>query len=296
MKLPFVVQLTSSQCQLLKQALEEKEFQFSQPQYTLFQAKLSGVVCTLYSSGKLVVQGREAQEFIEFFLEPEILQNFASSQRDLRPRIGVDESGKGDIFGPLCVAGVYAPDTKALDKLYASSIQDSKKLADKQIKSLAKLIKSCCVYHIITLVPQKYNELYAQFRNLNSLLAWGHATVIGKLAPKPNASDTVFAISDQFAASEAVLLNALKRKKIQLPLIQRTKAEQDVVVASASILAREAFLTTLEHLEQIYHLKLPKGASDQVKAMLKTIVREQGKEVLSALCKLHFKPCQELLS
>lgn len=291
----FVTHLDPSLCDDLRSRLQEKGFVFSQPPYTLFQARSSSVCCTLYTSHTLVVQGKGTQEFVEFFLEPEILQTFSLGyeERDLRARIGVDESGKGDFFGPLCVAGVLAKNEEEIAKLYDAGIQDSKKLTDRQNHNFAQQIRSICAHDILIIYPQKYNELYAKFRNLNSLLAWGHATVIHNLSEV--SSSVEFAISDQFASSEQVLIQALKRKKCSLPLIQRTKAEQDVVVAAASILARDAFVTALQKLELQYSVRLPKGASQAVKDMAKDIAAFHGKDVLSSVCKTHFKTFEEVL-
>ena len=296
MSVPFVTQLSPSLYGLLKSRLEEKGFEFSYPPHTIFLARSSSVSCALYSSGKLVVQGQGSQEFIEFFLEPEILLTFScpDTQKDLRPRLGVDESGKGDFFGPLCIAGVFASSKEILQKLYNTGIRDSKLLKDTQIISLAKNIRSLCTYKLLVLYPQKYNELYQKFQNLNLLLAWAHATIIDELSPHP--AENVFAISDQFASSESILLNALKKKHVSIPVVQTTHAEQDIVVAAASILAREAFISAIEQLEKQFSVKLPKGASAQVKAAGKSIVHSLGKDILPLVCKTHFKTFHEILS
>ncbi|WP_366223739.1 ribonuclease HIII [Chlamydia buteonis] len=294
MSTPFVTTLSPSLHGLLKDRLEEKGFILTQPQHTIFQARSPSVSCTLYNSGKLVVQGKGSQEFIDFFLEPEILLTFTHNrmEKDLRPRLGVDESGKGDFFGPLCIAGVYARDVETLKNLYKTKIQDSKMLNDNQILSLAKTIRACSTYDVMILYPEKYNELYAKFHNLNILLAWAHATIIDQLAPRP--SGEVFAISDQFASSESILLQALRKKNTDISVIQRVRAEQDIVVAAASILAREAFINTITKLEQRFSVKLPKGASAHVKSAGKTILNTQGKEILSLVCKTHFKTFYEI--
>ena len=126
MSSPFVSQLSPSLFALLRDKLEKKGFHISIPPHTVFQGRSPSVSCTVYQSGKIVVQGKGTQEFVEFFLEPEILCSFSipNTQQDLRPRIGVDESGKGDFFGPLCTAGVYAPSAKAIEALYQTTICD----------------------------------------------------------------------------------------------------------------------------------------------------------------------------
>lgn len=125
-------------------------------------------------------------------------------------------------------------------------------------------------------------------------MAWAHATIIDELSPHP--AENVFAISDQFASSESILLNALKKKHVNIPVVQTTHAEQDIVVAAASILAREAFISAIEQLEKQFSVKLPKGASAQVKAAGKSIVHSLGKDILPLVCKTHFKTFHEILS
>lgn len=121
MSVPFVTQLSPSLYGLLKSRLEEKGFEFSYPPHTIFLARSSSVSCALYSSGKLVVQGKGSQEFIEFFLEPEILLTFScpDTQKDLRPRLGVDESGKGD-FLVRCVLQGYSLPVKKFFKNFTT--------------------------------------------------------------------------------------------------------------------------------------------------------------------------------
>lgn len=293
---PFVTQIPSSLHDPLKDLLTSRGFTFTQPAYTVFQAKLrTGISCTLYTSGKLVIQGKGAQEFIEFVLEPELLFRIQAPTRtdmNLSLHIGTDESGKGDFFGPLCIAGALPKTEQDLVALYQTEIQDSKKIRNEKILTLGNIIRKHCLCKVIILYPERYNTLYTQFNNLNRLLAWGHATVIHDLAPKPLGS--VFAIADQFASSEAVLLTALRKKHTDIQLIQKTHAEQDIVVAAASILAREAFILSIRKLENQYQVSLPMGASASVVTAAKKILRTQGLETLSKLCKTHFKTFQEI--
>lgn len=284
----FVAEIDMHLADKLLHDLKEKDFEITSPPHTRFSAKKKGLTCTLYESGKLVVQGKEQAEFIEFYLEPQILGSFAYSHPmagvDLTPRIGIDESGKGDFFGPLCVAGVYAT-PENLAQLQAIGVRDSKRLTDIQIAKLAKQIKEVCLYHIIRINPVKYNEIYANFKNLNRLLAWGHATAIEQLVSKSGCQEVLI---DQFA-DEWVVESALKRKNLTVRLSQRHRAEQDLVVAAASILARQAFLEGLEKLSQEIGLTLPKGASQATIEAGKKIVAKWGEEKLLQVCKQHFK-------
>lgn len=286
-------------------------FTLTTPQYTKFSAAKKGISCTLYTSGKLVVQGKNMAEFIEFYLEP-LLHSFTFTYPQLEnleratsikpetgidaaddhlfPHIGIDESGKGDYFGPLCVAGVYA-DVAGIGKLKTLGVKDSKTFSDAAILKLGKAIKAICTYHIVKINPQKYNELYDQFKNLNNLLAWGHATVIEQLVAKTQCSDIVI---DQFA-NEKVVLTALSRKKLKLNVTQRHRAEADVVVAAASILARETFLLGLAMLGEEFSMKLPKGASAATIAAGRQFVAKYGREELEKIGKLHFKTTSVIL-
>lgn len=284
----FVATLDLKLAEKLRQDLINQEFELSTPPYTLFSAKKKGISCTLYLSGKLVVQGKESAAFIEFYLEPELLGTFSFShplaQMDLTPRIGIDESGKGDFFGPLCIAGVFV-NTEQFDQLQKIGVKDSKTLSDSSIKKIAFEIKQRCFFHIVRINPPKYNEIYASFKNLNTLLGWGHATAIEQLITKTGCQQVIV---DQFA-DESVVLNALKRKQIGITLTQRHRAEEDLAVAAASILAREAFLTGLDQLSEMVGIRLPKGSSSLTIEAGKEIVQRAGKEMLLNLCKHHFK-------
>jgi ribonuclease HIII len=251
------------------------------------------LTCTLYTSGKLVVQGKNTPEFMEFYLEPEILKQFSYTYQNLEidttPRIGVDEAGKGDFFGPLCVAGVQAGGD-AIHELKKIGVKDSKTMSDPVILKMGNKIRNICDYSVLILKPHKYNELYNNFKNLNHLLAWGHATTIENLVKKTGCNK---AIIDQFA-SDHVVINALSKKDVEVDLTQRTKGEEDLVVAAASILARQAFLEGLSELSREFEINLPKGASDQVKIAGRHFISKHGREKLPFVAKMHFKTLDSL--
>lgn len=295
----FVTTINASLASKLMQDLQEQGFTLSTPPHTFFAAKKKGVSCTLYTSGKLMVQGKEMRPFIEFYLEPSILKNFSYTYQavdtdisglDRTPRIGIDESGKGDFFGPLCIAGVFAGDD-AVIKLKQIGVRDSKTLTPLMISKIAEKIRNTCSYQIIKINPLKYNELITQFGNLNKLLAWGHATAIEQLSEKTGCTRIII---DQFA-NEHVVLTALKRKKLKLDITQRHRGEEDPVVAAASILARHAFVEGLAQLEKQYGVKLPKGASQQTIVAGKRFVEAHGKDNLKQVGKLHFKTLDAII-
>jgi len=291
----FVATIDLSLSPKLKEDLKNQGFEFSTPPYTVFSAQKKGVSCTLYTSGKLTVQGKDKDDFIAYYLEPEILQSLAYTYPeigvDMTARIGVDEAGKGDFFGPLCIGAVQA-DEAGIKKLLALGVKDSKRMSDKTVLELAKKIKTTVPHTIVRLLPKKYNELYASFHNLNHLLAWGHATAITELVEKTGCREVLI---DQFA-SEPLVEKALKKKNIETHLTQRPRAEEDPVVAAASILARGAFLDGLELLSQQVGMPLPKGASGKVVEAARLLVRQKGKEILGEVAKLHFKTTDEVLS
>jgi len=279
----------------LKKDLEDQGFLITCPAYTIFNAKKKGVTCILYKSGSLVVQGKDKHDFIEFYLEPEILKSFKYSHPEAHismvPRIGVDEAGKGDFFGPLCIAALYA-DEQGIKKLISLNIRDSKKIADKTILDMANMLKSDFQIATIRIFPEKYNDLYLKFKNLNHLLAWGHATVISQLVEKTSCKDVII---DQFA-NKVVVESAIRRKSLDINLEQKTHAEEDPVVAAASILARASFLKGLEELSAKYNHKLPKGASSLVIDSGKKFVELHGDEKLEKVAKIHFKTKEEIIS
>lgn len=277
----------------LKDLLIEQGFSLSIPQYTVFQGKREGIIVTLYESGKLTVQGKQKDDFIEFYLEPQIMESIEYSHPeanvDFTPRIGVDEAGKGDFFGALCVSAVYA-DEGSIRLLLEDGIRDSKTLSDAKAHVLAKKIKQCTVYETLVLRPEKYNELYEKFGNLNRLLAWCHATVIDSLSKK---TGCLFATIDQFG-DERLVATALSRKNDAIELQQQHKGEQDIVIAAASILARSAFLDSLEKLSAPFGFELPKGASSIVKQVAKRIASKDI-QLLRSVCKTHFKTYSEVV-
>jgi ribonuclease HIII len=206
-------------------------------------------------------------------------------------RIGIDESGKGDYFGPLVIAAVFV-DATTQGELTLMQVRDSKKISDGRILEMAPDIKTICPHSVIAIGPQKYNELYAKIKNLNRLLAWGHAKALENLLDRVSCER---AISDQFG-DERLILNALQDKGRKIVLEQRTKAESDLAVAAASILARAEFLLRLKRLSTEVGTTLPKGASPAVELAAKMIVKKHGRERLGDVAKLHFKTTQAVLA
>lgn len=216
----------------------------------------------------------------------------ASHPRNRIDRIGIDESGKGDYFGPLVIAAVFV-DAAAQDELRLMEVRDSKKLPDCRILEMAPEIKTICPHSVIAIGPQKYNALYSKIKNLNRLLAWGHAKALENLLERGVPGER--AIADQFG-DERLILNALQEKGRTIVLEQRIKAESDLAVAAASIVARAEFLLRLKRLSSEVGTTLPKGASPAVELAAKMIIKKQGRERLDSVAKLHFKTTRSILA
>ncbi|HZI33068.1 MAG TPA: ribonuclease HIII [Candidatus Binatia bacterium] len=291
--------LTDDQASALETALKARNWKPRTVPYARFAFESDKCNIVFYESGKLVAQGKGTQEFVEFLLEPEILQQARVGYETvlnpdlLLPRFGVDESGKGDFFGPLCIAGVYVNEA-VIAAWKDKGIRDSKNISsDKKIHELADIIRKTpgCVVDTVTIGNEAYNRLYAKMKSVNTLLAWGHARVIENLMGKRYQMNPapVRAISDQFAASKTVIEKALMSAGREIELMQRHKAEEDIAVAAASILARDEFVKGLAKLEHQFQMKFPKGASAAVDKMAKEFVEQRGASELQKVSKLHFR-------
>jgi ribonuclease HIII len=293
--------LTPEQANCLRTLLREQGWEFMEKPYCLYAATRGKVNVLVYEKGpKVVIQGKETEDFIKHVLEPQVLgiaelgYEEVNQPEMFQPHLGVDESGKGDLFGPLVIAGVYV-DRSAVLSLRDLGAVDSKRISsDDKIIRLASQIRSVpgLRFEVIQINPARYNELYEKFGNLNRLLAWGHAKVIELLLEK--VPDCPRAISDQFA-NPAVLQRALQTRGRNIDLVQRTKAESDPAVAAASILAREGFVRWLDQAAQTAGLPLPKGVSAAVKDSARRLVEKSGTEALPNYAKMHFKTTAEVL-
>jgi ribonuclease HIII len=295
----YTCKLTREQAAALQTHLQANGFKPREVPYAEFAGEKDNLNVVFYQSGKLVVQGKATQEFVEFVLEPEILKRAQLGYESvlnpelLLPRLGIDESGKGDFFGPLCVAGVYInePVIQAWRDL---GIKDSKHISsDRKIAELAKVIRETpgCVTATVPIGNEAYNRLYKSMRSVNTLLAWGHARVIENLMGQKHRMNPppVRAISDQFASSKETVAGALMSLGRSIELVQRHRAEEDLAVAAASILARDEFVTRLAKLEKQYGMGLPKGASAMVDAAAKDFIHHHGAEALPKVAKMHFR-------
>jgi ribonuclease HIII len=270
-------------------------FEFSSKQYTIFFAQKNKLSVAVYEKGpKVLIQGKGVEEFVQFELEPKILGEAKLGYEEVHapemfePHLGVDESGKGDFFGPLVIAGVYV-DRVIARKLIDAGVQDSKRIgSDTKIRALADTIRktSMGLNEVVLIGPAKYNELYDKFGNLNKLLAWGHARVIENLLEKK--PDCPRSLSDQFADARLIEQSLLRHSR-KIDIQQRPRAESDIAVAAASILAREGFINWLERESKKLGMRLERGVSPAVKTAAEKLVREKGAEGLRLVAKVHFR-------
>jgi ribonuclease HIII len=294
--------LTELQAGRLREVLTERGWQFEQKEHTLFAARKDKTTVAVYCKGpKVLVQGKGLEDFVTFLLEPEVLGVAELGYEEVHnsamfaPHFGIDESGKGDFFGPLVIAGVYT-DREIAHRLREAGVQDSKAISsDTRIRALADEIRAApgIAMEVVSMGPERYNALYPKFKSLNRLLAWGHSRVIEALLEKR--PECPRALSDQFA-EESVLQKALgpRSKGNQFVLEQRTKGESDIAVAAASILARERFIDWMREASERLGVTLPRGATS-VKAVASEIVASRGAEFLGKIAKMHFRTAFEVL-
>ena len=298
----YSIQLTRDEAAILKKKLvSSPDFRPCERDYADFCFESDAANVAYYpKKGRLLIQGRGAEAFVRDVLQlaPEekapSLKTTLPALVDTTPHFGVDESGKGDYFGPLVVAGVYS-DERCAAELVRLGCKDSKSIPDdKKIHAIAEKIKKTAgvVYEVICIGPRRYNELYSEMGNLNRLLAWGHARVIAALHEKVPTCPR--ALSDQFA-NEWVLKRALGQRHIPVQLEQRTKAESDVAVAAASILARDRFVQWVQQASAASQCPMPLGCAPHVTRAAKHFVETHGMERLQDVAKLHFKVTQKLV-
>jgi ribonuclease HIII len=296
----YTLTLPADKIPQLKADLEARGYNLRDVEYAHFGAEHRGerVNVVMYRSSKLVIQGKGTTDFVQFYLEPVLLGEVKLGYEHildptmLESRIGVDESGKGDFFGPLVVAGVYLEENSAM-AMKELDVRDSKLItSDARIMDLAKEIRAVTRWDVLTIGNEAYNRLHAKMRNVNSILGWGHARVIENMLAKVPACPK--AISDQFG-NKRIIEQALMERGKKIKLVQRHKAESDLAVAAASILARDGFVRGLRMLGKKFGIAMPKGASQAVLDAAVELVKKHGAEALPKVAKMHFRTSQKVL-
>lgn len=297
----YTNKFSAQQVDKIGQFFESINAKFSPLQYAYWKAEGDGYVASLYKSFKFVLQGkatdRIALEFEKFMGISTIvseqklfdISDFENNDVCFSRYIGTDESGKGDFFGPLVIAGVYV-DEELSKKFVDLGIKDSKKLDDKTIIKLSAHIRNNAPHSVVVIMPEKYNELYNSFKNLNKLLAWGHARAIENVLARQSCD---CALSDKFG-DESLIKNALLKNGRNINLEQRVRGESYIGVAAASVIARAEFVRRCDELSGKFSLDFPKGASDKVILTAKKFAEKYGKENLKCVAKMHFKTVQSV--
>jgi ribonuclease HIII len=299
----YTAKLDDTQMEKLRAICEARSFMPFEVAYTRFAYKADHLRINIaaYTSGKVVIAGKGTEEFVTNTLEPEVTGAAKLGYDEvLHPdwfesHAGLDESGKGDFFGPVIAATVIA-DRPAIDAWIQAGVKDSKKIAESQIIKLDKLIretKGAVVRTCFCGMP-KYNELMARPRaNLNSLLAWQHATALEQALL---AKRVPWGLLDQFTEQPLVQRELAKKKVEGFELRMRTKAEEDPVVAAASVVARAEFVRQMHALSKKFGAKLQKGAGPLVKEQANEIMAKFGVRALGEFAKLHFRTAYEVVA
>lgn len=278
------------------------------PAYAVFQAQDGDTVVTLYESGKIVFQGKDADLASDFWIATEKMVNQKldvknSEKKDKKEEktepkvfyattIGSDEVGTGDYFGPIVVTGAYVKkeDVSFLKEL---GVTDSKKLTDDKILKIVPTLLTKVAYSSFILSNKEYNAKYDSSMNMNKIKAILHNKVLVNLTNQYNNTDYV--VVDQFA-KPAVYFNYLKEtSSIYRNITFMTKAETKCMsVACASLISRYIFLKEFDKISKSINIDLPKGASNLVDEVGVEIVKKYGFEKLTEIAKLNFKNTEKI--
>ena len=314
----YTYELNDEQQSILLLIMEGGNYRKRTVPYSLMSIEGDGFNCTLYAKEKhgkrkCCIQGGKAEDFVLFVLEPQVLGAVSLGYEDVldpdrdKPHGGSDESGKGDYFGPLVIACCYV-DEKIASALRDAGVKDCKQMSDKAVLTVGAKVRQLLGpqrYSVVKIGPATYNRLYAKIKNINRLLAWAHGTCIEALLEKQTACPKV--VVDQFAPTETVIKRALKERGRKIIVDQHHKAESDIAVAAASVVARELFLRDLIKALPEYGLEaataenpvgaIPKGSSDpRIRELAEACVKKNGPVWIMNHCKAHFQTTDKVLS
>ena len=314
-KSSFTFELTEDQQELLLGIMLTGNYRRREVPYSLWSIEGNKFNATLYQKEKhgrrkLCVQGSGAEDFVLFTLEPQVLGGASLGyEQELNPELfsahaGSDESGKGDYFGPLVVCCAYT-DESLSKQMVELGVKDCKQMSDKAVLAVGAQLRQLlgpARYAVVKLGPAAYNRLYAKIKNINRMLAWAHGTAIEELLAKCRGCPRV--VVDQFAPTEATILRALKPLGKATEIKQMHKAESDIAVAAASVIARELFIRAIQEMSQECfggtaetQERIPMGSSDpRVRELAEKMVRAKGATWLMNHCKAHFQTTDKVLA
>ena len=280
--------------QNLIKALTSQQVNNNNP-YVTFAAKVKGVTVLVYTSGKVVFQGANAETIAEQFGYQSASQSASDTVSGQNiPLIGSDEVGNGSYFGGLAVvASFVTPDDHAL--LKKLGVDDSKNLTDSKIRQIAPILENNIKHKALLLSPQKYNQVDGKGKM--------HNAVSVKVALHNQA---IYLLLQDGVKPEKIVIDAftsrqnyqkyLKNEANQFanPLTLEEKAEgKYLAVAVSSIIARNLFLENLDKLSQEVQYKLPSGAGSQSDKVASQILTAYGMSGLEHTAKLHFANTQK---
>ena len=314
-KTSYTYELTNDQQELLLGIMVNGNYRKREVPYSLWSIEGDHFNATLYSKEKhgkrkLCVQGSKAEDFVLFVLEPNVLGGATLGYETVlnpelvAPHAGSDESGKGDYFGPLVVCCAYTDEALSAE-MQKLGVKDCKQMSDKSVLTVGARLRAMLGpsgYAVVKLGPAAYNRLYAKIKNINRMLAWAHGTAIEELLEKRRGCPRV--VVDQFAPTEATIRRALKPLGKAAKVEQRHKAESDIAVAAASVIARELFLRDIAKMsEEVFgppaegRQSVPAGSSDpRVRSLAEEMVRKEGPVWLMNHCKAHFQTTDKVLA
>ncbi len=312
-KTSFTYELDNNQQELLLGIMVNGNYRKREVPYSLYSIEGDKFNATLYAKEKhgkrkLCVQGSKAEDFVMFQLEPIVLGAAeVGYEKELHPELysahaGSDESGKGDFFGPLVVCCAYT-DEKLSEEMIKLGVKDCKQMTDKAVLTVGSKLRQLLGpngYAVVKLGNAAYNRLYSKIKNINRMLAWAHGAAIEDLLTKRQNCDRV--VVDQFAPTETTILRALKELGRKAKVEQRHKAESDIAVAAASVIARELFIRacqdmTKECFGEGSEDKIPLGSSDpKVRELAEKMVEQHGPIWLMNHCKAHFQTTDKVLA
>lgn len=314
-KTSYTYELTNDQQEILLGIMVNGNYRRREVPYSLWSIEGDHFNATLYAKEKhgrrkLCVQGSKAEDFVLFVLEPNVLgaatlgYDTVLDPELAAPHAGSDESGKGDYFGPLVVCCAYT-DEKLSGEMRALGAKDCKQMSDRSVLSVGAKLRALLGpdgYSVVKLGPAAYNRLYAKIGNINRMLAWAHGTAIEELLGKRSSCPRV--VVDQFAPTEATILRALKERGRAVKIVQRHKAESDIAVAAASVIARELFLRDIMKMaDDVFgppaegRESVPAGSSDpRVRSLAEEMVAKHGPVWLMNHCKAHFQTTDKVLA
>ncbi len=317
-KTSYTYELTEDQQEILLGLMVNGNYRRREVPYSLYSVEGDHFNATLYEKQKhgrrkLCIQGSKAEDFVLFQLEPLVLGAATLGyEKELTPELfaphaGSDESGKGDYFGPLVVCCAYT-DEALSEEMAKLGVKDCKQMSDKSVLTVGARLRALLGpdgYAVVKLGPAAYNRLYAKMKNINRMLAWAHGTAIEELLCKRTECPRV--VVDQFAPTEATIRRALKERGRKAVVEQRHRAESDIAVAAASVIARELFLRAIADMTtEVFgppnedgerERKVPAGSSDpRVRELAAEMVREHGAKWLMNHCKAHFQTTDKVLA